>query len=274
MLLVLLVVMPVAAPAAPAGWSQGASSRATYTASQLDCARFRETSRADIRTYIGGRSRDASTGREGIWAFRATPAGRGTRLEGWLDSLAVWRAVGGNRVDPDTDGLLGGRYGGLLTSDGRYRPVVRPFVPDEVADVMQMAAVLDDFFPRMPPGRLQPGGAWTDSSGLQIRRVSDSLSAGIRLLRFRITARREESQEMFSEDTLPFEVRQILEERADVVWHPGQGLLQEDRHISVETRVPANERVGRPVRSKVEQRIVLIRLRPLQPSDSAACRQT
>lgn len=249
------------------GWTQRERSVPAYAADQLDCARFEETNRADIRTLIGGRSRDASTGRHGVWIFRAASSGGAVQLEGWLDSLAVWRSATGIRVDPDTDGLLGGRYRGVLSPDGRYSPAVRPFVPDEVADVMQMGAALDDLLPRLPPGPLRVGEVWTDSAGLEIRRLADSTAQRVTLLRFHLSARREESEGSVSQDSLPFDVRQLIEEESDIAWHPTLGLLRQERRLSVETMVPSNKRLKRPVRSGVEQRITLTRL----PTDRATC---
>lgn len=252
---------------APLGPTQTDGAAATYAAHQLDCARFRETTRAQIRTLIGGRSRDASTGRSAVWVFRAVPARGGVRLEGWLDSLAVWRSAAGTRVDPDTDGLLGGRYRGILTGDGRYSPVARPFVPDEVAEVMQMGAALDDLLPRLPSRPLLPGQAWSDSAGLEIRRLADSAAGGVSMLRFRLSGRREATEETVSEDSLPFEVRQVIAEETEITWHPLRGLVRQDRQLSVETMVPASRRLKRPIRSGVEQRITLTRL----PTDRASC---
>ena len=93
----------------------------------------------------------ADSGRRGVWQFRASAAADDVELEGWLDSLALWRRSPETTIRPDTDGLLGGRYRGGLTREGRYRSRVRPFVPDEVAEVAGMATALDDFFPPLPP---------------------------------------------------------------------------------------------------------------------------
>src|SRR3954468_4391920 len=139
-----------------------------YRPEQLDCARFLETAESRILTQSGGRGRVQTAGRAAVWQFRAAPAADGVALEGWLDSLGLWRRSAETTIRPDTDGLIGGRYRGMLRADGAYSSKVRPFVPDEVAEVSRMGGALDDFFPPLPPRRLKPGQSWSDSLGLTI----------------------------------------------------------------------------------------------------------
>lgn len=231
-----------------------------YTAAQLDCAAFRESRRSELRTYVAGRARRESVGLDGEWRFRAAPArADSVRLEGWFDSLAVWRRSEVDSLMPDTDPVIGGRYRGLLGPDGGYRSEARPFVPDPLLEVADLSRALDDLLPRLPPHLPPVGETWSDSSGLEIRRLSDSAAPGP-IYRFRLTVRRNVAEARLRGDSLPLRLRESVREDGAYAWDPRQGLLRRDRDVTVETYVPAEARVGRPVQASVEQRIVLERV--------------
>jgi hypothetical protein len=226
-----------------------------YRPQQLDCVRFLETSESKILTQSGGRDREQASGRRGVWRFRASPAAADVALEGWLDSLTLWRRSPETTIRPDTDGLIGGRYRGILSRNGAYRSRVRPFVPDEVAEVAGMATALDDFFPPLPPRQLRAGEVWMDSLGVTIRRMPDSAVSGIPLYRFALEATRETRSARVAHDTLSLPLHQVSRERGSFVWHPLLGLVRRERRIVIETTVPASHSVRQAVRSRVEQRI-------------------
>jgi hypothetical protein len=242
-----------------------------YSAAQLNCARFIESSATKILTQSGGRGGEQTSGRSGVWQFRAKPAVDEVALEGWLDSLGLWRRSKETTIRPDTDGLLGGRYRGTLTGDGTYVSHARPFVPDEVAEVAGMGTALDDFFPPLPRRPLRPGQAWSDSSSLTLRRMADSGMSGVPLYRFELQARREARNAPLPGDTAPLRLRQISQERGTFVWHPTLGLLRRDREIVVETEVPTGRSIRQPVRSKIEQRITVIRDLKTPPDVGGRC---
>ncbi len=254
MVLTMALFSPSLRPAEP--WQGSAIS---YTANQLDCARFLETGESKILTEAGGRIRNQTSTRWGVWQFRATPSNGDVGLEGWLDTLALTRRSPETSISPDTDGLIGGRYRGILSRTGTYTSSVRPFVPDEVAEVAEMSGALDDFFPALPARALGPGEEWTDSLGLTIRRLPDSVYSGVALSRYALDSRKESKAAPTPADTLPLKLRQKTEERGEFVWHPVLGLLRRDRRIVVETTVPPSRSVRQAVRSKVEQRIIVAR---------------
>lgn len=229
-----------------------------YSAKQLQCARFVETGQSRIQTTSGGKIRQQTSERRGVWQFRAKPSGQGTALEGWLDSLSLSRKSAETTVSPDTDGLLGGRYRGTLTGRGQYSSEVRPFIPDEIAEVAGMATALDDFFPPLASRQLQPGESWTDSAGLTIKRLPDSALSGLPLFRFELN-RREELRTAAQPDSLAVPRRQVSQEHGTFVWHPLLGVLRRDRRIDVQTSVPVSRAVRQPVRSKIAQRITVTR---------------
>ncbi len=92
-----------------------------YTAAQLHCARFAETSHSEIETETARGSVVATSDRDGIWSFRARDTVGGIALESWYDSLSLRRRTGGAEILADTDGLIGGRYRGLLGPSGMLR---------------------------------------------------------------------------------------------------------------------------------------------------------
>src|SRR5439155_20055617 len=102
------------------------------------CARFEENSRGRIVVETAGQRRQETVGRFGRWSVRARDSASSIALEAWYDSLSVWREGPAGKSIPNTDGLLGGRYRGVLTSAGRYAVLARPFIPDEVAEVAEL----------------------------------------------------------------------------------------------------------------------------------------
>ncbi|MBA3445559.1 MAG: hypothetical protein H0T58_12010 [Gemmatimonadales bacterium] len=234
-----------------------------YTAGQLDCARFLELGESRILTESGGRTRRQTSARRGSWQFRAGQMGEQVALEGWLDTLTITRRSEETAISPDTDGLLGGRYRGTLSLTGHYAARVHPFVPDEVAEVAGMGHALDDFFPPLARRPLGQGESWSDSSGLTIRRLPDSASSDGLLHRFSLQQRGAAQAVPTPADSLPLKIQQKSDERGQFVWHPLRGLMRRDRTVVVETTVPPSRAVRQAVRSKVEQRITLVRdLRP------------
>jgi hypothetical protein len=238
-----------------------------YTAAQLHCARYRETAHSDIETETAGRVRRAIAEREGTWSFRARDTAGGVALEGWYDSLALRHGSGDTLSSPDTDGIIGGRYRGLLRAGGEYRPVATPFVPDEVAQAADAAAAAEDLFPRVVPKPLAVGERWDDRAGLQIERLTDSVAAGRPLHRYALRRRTESTAAVPAGDTVPVPLRQTTTDQARIVWDPVRGLLRRVRETVIEASIPAGGRIRTPVRSRVVQRADLVRLTP-----SRSCR--
>jgi len=227
-----------------------------YEAGQLDCSRFRETSSSRIVTLSGARNREQTSGRTGIWRFRASPADSGIAIEGWLDSLSLWRRSAETTMRPDTDGLLGGRYRGWLSPAGTYSGRAVPFIPDEVAEIAGMANALEDFFPPLPPRSLRPGEVYR-KLGVSLRRLSDSALSGVLLQRFELT--RETKRIDTLPDTLQVELRETSRERGTFVWHPTLGLIRRERRIEIDATVPPSRTVRQAIRTRVEQSLTLER---------------
>jgi hypothetical protein len=237
-----------------------------YTVEQLACATFHELSRGRLQTQTGTRLRRETLTRDGVLRVRARPDGAAIGLEAWYDSLALSRESPEGKLAPDTDGLLGGRYRGRLTPSGRYTAQARPFVPDEVAEVADMGGALDDLLPPLPSSALAVGAAWSDSAGLQLRRLPDSVAGGRVVQRLELHARTEVHQATVRGDTASIAARQVTVEEGTVHWDSRAGLLRRARHLVVETTVPAGGPVRQPVRTRLEQDVQLYRARR-SPSD-------
>ncbi len=255
-----MTLLVLAAPRQPSLQAQEAApSPPAYTAARLHCARFAETSRSDTETETARGAVKATTERDGIWSFRARDSSGGVGLEAWYDSLSLRRRGAGSEVSADTDGLIGGRYRGLLRPSGAYVELVQPFIPDEVAEVADLAGAARDLLPPLPPVALRPGESWRDA-GIELTRLPDTVVAGRPMLHFRLDARAEATQALPHGDTVPVPLRQTTTERGDVYWSPAAGLVRRTRDITVEATIPSGGRIRQPVRSRVVQQVELTRL--------------
>jgi hypothetical protein len=241
-----------------------------YTAAQLQCARFEEVSRGRVLVESAGRRRQETVGRTGRWSLRARDSAATIALEGWYDSLSVWREGPAGKSIPDTDGLLGGRYRGLLTPAGRYSAGARPFIPDEVAEVVELGGALEDLLPPLPSAPLEVGQRWEDSTGVELRRLPDSMAAGAVVHRLHLRARAESQVAAVRGDTLSIPAHQVTIEEGQLDWEPRVGLVRRVRHIVVESTIPAGGPVPQAVRSRLEQDVRLSRITiPVGPRPGA-----
>ena len=227
------------APHAAAGQAPPPSDTFRYTAEQLACVSFHETSRGRLATQTGTRLRRETLTREGVLRLRARPTGSEIAIEAWYDSLALARESPETTLSPDTDGFIGGRYRGRLSPTGRYVAEARPFVPDEVAEVADLGGALDDLLPLLPSAALAVGERWSDSAGLELRRLPDSLAGRRVVQRLEVRSRAESRKATIRGDTASIAARQVTVEQGSVEWDPRAGLLRRVRHLVVETTVPA-----------------------------------
>ncbi|HUR93107.1 MAG TPA: hypothetical protein VMY76_00895 [Gemmatimonadales bacterium] len=252
------LVLPVGA----SSFQSSSDPRATfrYTAAQLVCATFRERSRGQLEAQTGMRQRRETLVRDGVLRVRARSADSGITLEAWYDSLALSRESPEGTIEPDTDGLLGGRYRGTLTPTGRYVTLARPFVPDEVAEVAELGTALDDLLPPLPPVPLAVGQRWTDQDGLTLTRLPDSVSGRRVLLRLALRAVTKSNRATVRGDTTALEGRQSTREEGQVTWDPATGLVLRSRRLVVETSVAAGGPLRQPLRSQLSQEASLVRI--------------
>lgn len=225
-----------------------------YLPAHLECAVFQETITGDVRGEAGRAIRQERLGRQGVLMLRGAASDSGLLVEAWFDSLRVWRESPGARHEPDVDGILGGRWIGRLSGDGHWAREQTPFVPDEVAAVMDLRPVLDDFFPLLPRRSLAVGAADT-SNGRVIRRERDVVGAW----RYRWRLSRRIDPATRDGDSLAARVRQDVEEDGRLVWSPSEGPVRWERTITTTVR-PMIKGVAGGSRGLVRQRVEVVRL--------------
>jgi hypothetical protein len=230
-----------------------------YSAAQLHCARFLETSRSESETETPRGAVKATTDRDGTWSFRALDSSGNVVVEAWYDSLSLRRRTGEGEVRADTDGLIGGRYRGVLSPSGAFTETARPFIPDEVAEVADLSGAAGDLLPSLPPRDLAPGEVWRDS-GLIFSRLTDTLVGRKPLMHFSIEVRSAVSETVPRGDTVAIPMKETTVEQGAIFWSPAVGLVLRTRDITVEATIPSGGRIRQPVRSRVVQHIVLTRL--------------
>jgi hypothetical protein len=215
-----------------------------------------------VQTQTGGRRRVERLGRDGIWTLRATQDQETIAVEGWYDSLSVWRAASDGKLTGDTDGLIGGRYRARLTPTGALTIISRPFIPDELKEVADLSGALEELLPELPPQSLEPGRSWSDSAGLEIRRLPDSATARGPVLRLEVHDQHVSVTAPLEGDTSSVELHQTTVETGRIDWSPSLGLLRREREIVVETAIPPAGQIRQPVRSRLDQRIRISRMSP------------
>jgi hypothetical protein len=233
--------------------------QARYRAEQFGCAHYKENVIATINTQIGSEHRREDIGQSGTIRVVAQDTTDGVSIEAWYDSLTVFRDAAEGRLAPETDGVIGGRYRGFLSGEGRYTRSRVPFVPEDVGEVVNLATALDDFFPRLPPTHLKAGDTWSDSMGTTIARLDDSLAAGRSLERYDIHVAIPE-RPVPAADSTSVDVIQGEEHHGRYVWRSDQGVLRWDREITVRTTVPPGGEIRQSIKARVVQHIVVERL--------------
>ena len=255
--LLLLLVVGIA----PGLHAQGRAP--SYEPAQFRCARFSERVTSDIVTEAGLRRAPARTGRVGELVLAGLPQGAGVNLLAWYDQLAVWRWAGGDSLAPDTDGVLGGRFRGALSPDGRYAAARRPFVPDAVRELSDVASALEDLLPPLPPRPLQVGESYRQGDSLEIQRLADSAA----VQRYRVERAMVGRVAAPAGDSLTPPYDRSVHDHGAYAWHTEQGVLRYDRRLEIEVTVPRGGVVRQSVRSEVAQRATLQRI----GEDAGAC---
>jgi hypothetical protein len=251
-LLAIAIWFPVRTAAQEAGPS--------YHPLQLDCARYRQEIRSVI-DLAGARHRSRETTRRvGILTLRAAARDSLIVLEAWFDSLSVWREGGGERLEPETDGVIGGRFGGTLSQSGILTETDRPFVPDDVAQVADVGDALGELLPPLPTRSLARGTPWQDGVGTVITRLADGRREGHIVQRYHLDHRSAKEESRLLPDSS--EVRASRRERETGVyeWSNELGPVRWERDITVEVDVPAGGPVRVPFRTRIEQKVTMERV--------------
>jgi hypothetical protein len=231
-----------------------------YSALQLDCGRFRQEIRSAILLEGGGSRSRETTWREGELTVRAAPSDDGIALVAWFDTLTVWREGSGQRLIPETDGVIGGRFRGLLSPAGVFTSSDRPFVPDEVAQVADVGDALERLLPRLPPVPLERGQSSKDDDGLVITRLADGSAVGRVTQRFRLTTRFEGDDVRLLPDSTPVTAHRSETETGVYDWLAELGVVRWERQVTIDVSVPAGGVVKSAFRTRIEQQATTTRL--------------
>jgi hypothetical protein len=169
------------------------------------------------------------------------------------DSVALSELADGTSRTLDTDGFTGGRYRLTLDASGRATLWLRPFVPDDIAEVSDLGRAMDDFFPLLPPDIL-PSGTDSTRDDREWRRLADS--GGVQ--RFRWTEHREREATQSVADSVSAQIVESTRDEGTLAWSVTRGPLAWTRHIAsdVTTRLR-----GRTIRATVVQQIEVRRVR-------------
>ena len=227
-----------------------------YSPELLRCAAFVEEVRTTVDARRGMQNWQEKGFRRGLLQVRATPSEKGLAFESWYDSLSVDYTSPQGKVTPDTDGLIGGRWTGIMLPHGQTSLAARPFMPPELAQVSDLSDEMLDFFPPLATTGLAIGAEWTDSLGLEVERLRDSTGGGERLFRFRWRITSHGDDPAVVDTTV--RLRQDIEDEGVMAWSPSRGPLGWRREIQVNTRVGASRRGGTPTEGRVTQ-VVMVR---------------
>lgn len=217
-----------------------------YAVAQFACTAYEVRVHTAVTSELQGRTRNEALRRTGTLLVQGTAVDSGIAIEAWWDSLRLWRRSDGQTLEPDAEGVLGGRYKGRLEVDGRFFRTAAPWIPDDVAEVSDLATALDDLFPPLPPTPLKRGDRVNTVAGDLFIRLADSSGRA----RYRITSSSSSTQPAEAERNFAVEEKESSD--GVLVWG-NDGLLRWDRTVVAETKLTEDPR--RAFRSRVEQRI-------------------
>jgi hypothetical protein len=233
-----------------------------YQPLHLDCARYQVHADAVIVTVAGGARSRETTGRQGIISVRGTRLEGDSllRLEAWFDSLSLFREGDGERLEPDTDGLIGGRFRAQLTPGGGATSTDLPFFPDDVAQVTDLSTALTDLLPPLPPRSLAPGTGWKDAFGTVITRLGDMTLAGRRVERYRLSRRSSTPVRQLLPDSSTVTANRTESEDGTYYWSTELGVVRWERDLTDEMAVEKGDVVKQPFQTRIEQKVSLQRM--------------
>lgn len=159
-----------------------------------------------------------------------------------VTSLVLREMVAGqDEVRHDTDGFVGGRWKLLADSSGTMRVVDAPFVPEALADVSDLARIIEDVLPPAPPALAERGsralpGGWTWHR--------DADLPGVR--RYRWTVEQEADSTRVVADSTEVRQHERVDERGSGDWDAA-GARAWTRHVETTTE---GRFAGRVVRAR------------------------
>lgn len=231
-----------------------------YAPLLLDCARYQVQVESEIVIQAGRQRTREHASRQGVMVLKASPADSLVKLEAWFDTLTLWREGSGERLTPDTDGLVGGRYRGVLTPLGGFTSTDTPFIPDEVAEIADLRNALGDLLPQLPATPLKLGGSWKDDFGTVISRTTDARIGGRPVERYRLVRHSTREESRVLPDSTEVSANRVENESGVYSWSSELGVIRWERDLSEEVSVPAGGLVKQAFKTGIGQKVTLSRL--------------
>lgn len=245
---------------APLAVAPGQPAAFRYQSDQFGCAGFGESVRTVILPQGADPMAAEGAGRRGILMVRGTPAADGTDLTLWYRELEVWRDLGHDRLAPDTDGLIGGRWRGRLGPLGPLVLDARPFMPPDVLTAADLSNAPADWLPALPEAALAVDDTVeTDLGERTIWRPSDS--SGVRRLAWRSDRIRSAVEPVF--------LTERVREAGAMAWDPSAGPMAWHRTVTVDAEARRGGAGGRVARTRLTQQIDVIRITDAGCSDAS-----
>ncbi len=222
----------------------------SYTLSALDGTSFLEVVNSSVVSRTAGAESRRSLARAARFGITLS---HDTLLVS-IDSLDLTQSGDGTTRSFDAGGVLGGRWKLFLAPNGAPNVLLRPFVPEEITDVSDVAAAMTDFFPPAPP-QLVVNGVRTDTVGIRWQRRPDS--AGVE--RYHWSQTRQHQGVRTVADTVALQVHENTTESGEMAWLRAGAPVAWTRIIHSEVTSTIRNRT---VQSVLDQRIVVRRERP------------
>lgn len=193
--------------------------------SPLAGQRYVESSRVTVTTQSGM----SETGRFIVRDLELVASRRADTLVMQSVATRLEETSEGRTVAHDTDGFTGGRWKLLADTAGVWRVVARPFVPEVLREVSDLAAALTDFFPAPPP--LAADARARTDDGVSWQRLTDSAGHA----RYRWQGERTMDEERLVADSVPMRVRETRREEGSAT-ADARGWVAWQRRIDSESR--------------------------------------
>lgn len=213
--------------------------------SPVAAQRYVESSRVTVTTQSGM----SETGRFIVRDLELVASRRADTLVMQSVATRLEESREGRTVSHNTAAFTGGRWKLLSDTSGAWRVVARPFVPEVLREVSDLAAAMNDFFPTPPALRADARVRTPD--GTEWQRLTDS--AGI--ARYRWRAERTADDERLVADSVPMRVRETRREQ-------GSGIVDAEGWLAWQRRIDSESRTslrGLAVLGVVEHQITVER---------------
>lgn len=216
-----------------------------FSASPLAGQRYVESSRVTVSTQSGL----SESGRFIVRDLDLVASRRADTLVIQSVATRLEETTDGRTVAHNTDAFTGGRWKLLLDSTGVWRVVARPFVPEVLREVSDLAEAMNDFFPTPPT--LSADSRLRTDDGVSWQRLTDSVGHA----RYRWQIDQTVDDEQLVADSVPMRVRETRREQGSAI-ADGRGWVAWQRRLNSESRTTLR---GLAVLGVVEHRITVER---------------